>query len=60
MEKIKEDVECTGAIGSDEKASVSSVEGEIEVVDQRLGARRRMAIDPRVGESQAVDLDYSP
>lgn len=56
----RKNVECTGAIRSDEKAPVSGGERKGEVVDQRLGARRRMAVDPGVGESQAVDLDYWP
>lgn len=38
------------AVGSDEEASVAGVKGEIEVLDQRLGARRRVAVDSWVGE----------
>lgn len=46
-----------GAVGSDEEAPIASVEGEVEVLDQRLGARWRMAVDSWVGEFEAVDLD---
>lgn len=52
-----EDGGFAGAVGPDEEASVAGVEGEGEVVDERLGVRRRVAVDSRVGEFEAVDHD---
>lgn len=47
----------TGAIGSNEKAAIARIEGEGEIVDERSRSRRRVAVDARVGEAQAVYLD---
>jgi hypothetical protein len=48
-------MERTSAIGSDKEAAFTGVEGEREIVNERCGARRRLAVDSRVGESQTVD-----
>lgn len=47
----------TSAIGSDKKATITSVEGEGEILDKGVGTGRRVAVDSRVSESEAVDDD---
>lgn len=43
------------AIGSNEQAAFTSIEGEGEIIDEGLGSGRRMAVNSRVSESEAVD-----
>ena len=63
MEKVKcEDkgeenkTKQTSAIRSDEKAATAGIESEREIVDEWSGSRRRMSVDPWVGEFQPLDL----
>lgn len=37
-------------IGSYKEALIPDIEGKVEVLDQRLGGWRRMAVDPSLGE----------
>lgn len=46
----------TSAIGSNEKASITRIECERELIDQRLGPRRWLTVDSWIREPEAVDL----
>jgi hypothetical protein len=49
-------MERTSAIGSNKEAAITGLEGEREIIDERCGTRRRLAVDSRVRESQTVGL----
>jgi hypothetical protein len=49
-------MERTSAIGSNKEAAITGLEGEREIIDERCGSRRRLAVDSRVRESQTVGL----
>lgn len=44
------------AVGADEEAALTGVEGEADVLNERRRARRGPAVDARVGEGEIPDL----
>jgi len=57
-EREREREKLTSPIGADEEASVARVNGEGEVLDERGGTRRWMAVYTWVGEFEAVDRHH--
>lgn len=45
----------TSAIRSDKKTTITGIESEGEIFNERNWTRRRMAVDPWVGELELID-----
>lgn len=52
----EEELKRTSAIGSHKEAAITGMKGEREVINERDGTRRRLAVDSRVRELQTIDL----
>lgn len=53
---MKTNKDLTSPIGSNKKASITRIEGERELINQRFRPRRWVTVDSWIRESQAVDL----
>lgn len=53
---MKTNKDLTSAVGSNKKASITRIDGERELIDQRFRPRRWVTVDSWVRESQAVDI----